>query len=155
MNIQNFSPTCRNMLWIIYSCRLKSCPFSFGNVCINTDVSISCYWNCILNILCSKCQPCWGGPGHQQMHALGDAIIVVVKRKFNASCKWLSAKPEPFLCLISSAESSKDVIYPTHRNWALKHIKQHGKYCCFLGEVSTFPALLSDVNWSVLLYSFL
>lgn len=54
MNIQGSSPMCQNMLWIIYSCRLKSCPFSFGNVCINTDVSISCYWNCILNILCSK-----------------------------------------------------------------------------------------------------
>lgn len=54
MNIQVSSPVCQNMLWIIYSFRLKSCPFSFGNVCINTDFSISWYWNCILNILCSK-----------------------------------------------------------------------------------------------------
>lgn len=54
MNIQVFSPVCQNMLWIIYNFRLKSCPFSFGNVCINTDFSISCCWNCILNILGSK-----------------------------------------------------------------------------------------------------
>lgn len=48
---------------------------------------------------------------------------------------------------------SKDVIYPTHRNWALKHIKQHGKGC-FLDEVSTFGAVPSDMNWSVLLHYF-
>lgn len=54
MNIQVSSPVCQNMLWIIYSFRLKSCPFSFGNICIDTDFSISRYWNCILNILCSK-----------------------------------------------------------------------------------------------------
>lgn len=48
---------------------------------------------------------------------------------------------------------SKNVIYPTHRNWALKHIKQHGKGC-FLDEVSTFGAVPSDMNWSVLLHYF-
>lgn len=55
----------------------------------------------------------------------------------------------------SVQQSSKDAIYPTHRNWALRHIKQHGKYCCFIDEFSTFDALPSDMNWSVLLYSFL
>lgn len=44
MNIQDSSPMCQNVLWIIYSFILKSCPFSFGNVCINTDFSISWYW---------------------------------------------------------------------------------------------------------------